>query len=99
MNIESPYDSLEIYSSGDYEHKRLFTANQTGTFYFNGRKDLQFSFRSNGVNNLSGFKINWTKISTNSQTSEISPLTGWYFNAAKLAARLMAVVVLPTPPF
>ena len=88
MNIESPYDSLEIYTLGDYEHKRLFTGNQTGTFYFNGDENLEFRFRSNGVNNLSGFKINWTKISANSQTSEISPLTGWYFNAAKLAARV-----------
>jgi len=88
MNIESPYDSLEIYSTSDYEHKQLFTGNQTGTFYFNGDDNLEFRFRSNGVNNLSGFKIYWTKISANSQTSETSPLTGFYFNSAKLAARV-----------
>lgn len=87
MNIESPYDSLEIYSEGDYAHKQLFTGNRTGTFYFNGDVDLVFRFRSNGVNNLSGFKINWTKITTNFQTVEPPPLTGWYFNSAKLAAR------------
>ena len=87
MNLESPYDSLEIYSQDDYEHKQVFTGNRTGTFYFSGYNNLVFKFRSNGVNNLSGFKINWTIITTNSQTAEPPPLTGWYFNSAKLAAR------------
>jgi Head domain of trimeric autotransporter adhesin len=88
MNIESPYDSLEIYSEDDFEHKQLFTGNRTGTFYFNGEVDLVFRFRSNGVNNLSGFKINWTRIATNSQTLEAPPLSGWYFNPLKMAARI-----------
>ena len=87
MNLESPYDSLEIYSENDYEHKQVFTGNRTGTFYFTTNELLYFKFRSNGVNNLSGFKINWTVISTNSQTAEPPPLTGWYFNSAKVAAR------------
>jgi hypothetical protein len=87
MNIESPYDSLEIFSENDYEHKQLFTGNRTGTFYFDSQNRLIFWFRSNGVNSLSGFKINWTKITSNSQTAEPPPLTGWYFNSAKLAAR------------
>ena len=88
MDLESPYDSLEIYFSDDYEHKQLFTGNRTGIFYFAGGTDyLVFRFRSNGVNNLSGYKINWTKITTNSQNAEPPPQTGWYFNSAKIAAR------------
>ena len=87
MNLESPYDSLEIYSADDYEHKQLFTGNRTGTFYFSSTKDLEFRFRSNGVNNLSGFKINWTKLKPNLLQAEAPPLTGWYFNVAKMAAR------------
>ncbi len=87
MNIESPYDSLEIYSSKDYDHKQLFTGNRKGTFYFDGQDALRFRFRSNGVNNLSGFKINWTKITSNSQAVETPPLSGWYFNSVKFAAR------------
>lgn len=87
MNLESPYDSLEIYSTNDYGHKQLFTGNRTGTFYFNGGDALEFKFRSNGVNNLSGFKINWTKLTPNSLKAEAPPLTGWYFNSGKIAAR------------
>ena len=87
MNIESPYDSLEIYSADDYEHKQLFTGNRMGTFYFTGGIDLEFRFRSNGVNNLPGFKINWTKLTPNSLKAEAPPLTGWYFNSGKIAAR------------
>ncbi len=87
MNIESPYDSLEIYSENDYEHKQLFTGNRTGTFYFTGNQWLRFRFRSNGVNNLSGFKINWAKVTSNLQALQTPPISGWYFNAAKLAAR------------
>jgi tetratricopeptide (TPR) repeat protein len=88
MNLESPYDSLEIYSDYDYEHKQVFTGNRTGTFYFKTNEFLHFKFRSNGANNLSGFKINWTVISTNSQIAEPPPLTGWYFNSAKIAGRV-----------
>ena len=87
MNIESPYDYLEIFSTSDYKHKQLFTGNRTGTFYFNGGYGLEFRFRSNGVNNLSGFKINWTKLTPNSLKAEAPPLTGWYFNSGKIAAR------------
>lgn len=87
MNVEGPYDSLEIYSYNDYENRQVFTGNRTGTFYFRIENPLVFKFRSNGVNNLSGFKINWTIITTNSQTVEPPPLTGWYFNSAKIAAR------------
>ncbi len=87
MNLESPYDSLEIYSADDYEKKQVFTGTRTGIFYFRGDRDLEFTFRSNSVNNLSGFKINWTKITTNSLKAEAPPLTGWYFNTAKSAAR------------
>ena len=87
MNIESPYDSLEIFTVDDYANKQLLTGNRTGTFYFRGDRDLEFKFRSNGVNNLSGFKINWTKVTSNSQNVEPPPLTGWYFNVAKMAAR------------
>ena len=87
MNLESPYDSLEIFSVDDYEHKQLFTGNRTGTFYFNSSKELEFRFRSNGVNNLSGFKINWTKLKSNVLKAEAPPLIGWYFNSAKIAAR------------
>ena len=87
MNIESPYDSLEIYSDNDYEHKQLFTGNRIGTFYFTGNRELKFRFRSNGVNNLSGFKINWVKVTSNLQALQTPPISGWYFNAAKLAAR------------
>ena len=87
MNIESPYDSLEIYSSSHYEQKQLFTGNRTGTFYFSGDYDLVFVFTSNSVNNLSGFKINWTKLNSNLLKAEAPPLTGWYFNSAKIAAR------------
>jgi len=87
MNIESPYDSLIIYAGNDYEHRQVFTGNRTGTFYFNGDDDLVFRFRSNGVNNLSGFKINWTKLTPNSLKAEAPPLTGWYFNSGKIAAR------------
>jgi CUB domain/Head domain of trimeric autotransporter adhesin len=87
MNLESPYDSLEIYSNNDYAHKLLFTGNRTGTFLFRADSDLEFRFHSNSVNNVSGFKINWTRITTNSLITEQPPLTGWYFNTAKLAAR------------
>ena len=87
MNIESPYDSLEIYSADDYEHKQLFNGNRMGTFYFTGGDALEFRFRSNGVNNFSGFKINWTKLTPNSLKAEAPPLTGWYFNSGKIAAR------------
>jgi len=87
MNLESPYDSLIIYAGNDYEHRQVFTGNRKGTFYFNGEDDLDFTFRSNGVNNLSGFKINWTKLTPNSLKAEPPPLTGWYFNSGKIAAR------------
>jgi hypothetical protein len=87
MDLESPYDSIEIYSYNDYDHKQVFTGNRTGIFYFNAAEILYFKFRSNGVNNLSGFKINWTKVTSNSRIAETPPLIGWYFNSAKLAAR------------
>lgn len=88
MNIESPYDSLEIYNENDYKNKQLFTGNRTGTFFFRGdATTLHFVFRSNGVNNLSGFKINWSIITSNSQMDEPLPQSGWYFNSAKIAAR------------
>jgi len=87
MNLESPYDTLEIFSFFHYQQKQLFTGNRTGTFYFSGDEDLVFRFRSNGVNNLPGFKINWTKLTPNLKKAESTPLTGWYFNSGKIAAR------------
>lgn len=88
MNLESPYDSLEIYVSGDYEHRQVFTGNRTGTFYFPvfGRY-LEFVFKSNGVNNLPGFKIRWGLMTTNIDASEPPPSYGWYFNFPKIAVR------------
>jgi Chaperone of endosialidase/Head domain of trimeric autotransporter adhesin len=88
MNLESPYDSLEIYNSGDYAHREVFTGTRTGTFYFTttGRY-LRFVFKSNGVNNLSGFKIRWGLMMTDTTASEQAPVHGWYFNYPKIAVR------------
>jgi Head domain of trimeric autotransporter adhesin len=88
MNVESPYDSLIIRSANTLEKKEVFTGNRKGIFYFSGTDALYFDFFSNGVNNFSGFKINWTKITTNSQRVEAPPLTGFYFNSQQLAARI-----------
>jgi hypothetical protein len=88
MNLESPYDSLIIYSDIYNDKKEVFTGNRTGTFYFRGDENVVFKFNSNGVNNLSGFKINWTRITTNSQKVDGAPLTGFYFNSQQLAARI-----------
>jgi Chaperone of endosialidase/Head domain of trimeric autotransporter adhesin len=87
MNTESPYDSLEIYTAADYAHKEVFAASRTGTFFFQNNGSLVFKFKSNNVNNLSGFKIRWTKLTTSKAVTEPAPLYGWYFNNKKLAIR------------
>lgn len=86
MNLESPYDSLEIISDPGY--KKVFTGTTTGTYYFpGGGGALTFRFRSNAVNNLAGFKIIWTVLTVSTELSDPAPLYGWYFNAKKLAGR------------
>lgn len=85
MNLEAPYDSLEIYS--DPRDKKVITGTTTGTYFFAAADDLKFRFRSNAVNNQAGFKILWTVLTISNTVTEAPPLYGWYFNARKLAVR------------
>jgi hypothetical protein len=88
MSLESPYDSLEIYSSADYAHREVFTGTRKGTFYFTPEgRYLRFVFKSNGVNNLPGFKIRWGLMMTDTTAAEQAPAYGWYFNYPKIAVR------------
>lgn len=86
MNLESPYDSLEIYAEEDFANRQVFTGNRTGTFYFiNNGGGLYLDFVSNAVNNAAGFRIRWSKLSTSISATTPAPAYGWYFNQKKLA--------------
>ncbi len=89
MSTESPHDSLEIYinTKTGFTQKEVFKGNRTGTFFFQNNGDLIFRFKSNNINNLSGFKIRWTKLITNSIATEPPPMYGWYINHKKIATR------------
>lgn len=88
LSLESPYDTLEIYSSNEYARKILLTGNRTGTFYFYNNGDpLYFAFTSNAVNNTAGFRIRWSKLSTATTATTTAPSYGWYFNQKKIAMR------------
>ncbi|MBC7936422.1 MAG: tail fiber domain-containing protein [Rhizobacter sp.] len=88
LTLESPYDTLEIYSSGQYASKQVFTGSRTGTFYFlNNGDPLYFTFSSNAVNNAAGFKIRWSKLTTSIAATDVPPIYGWYFNQRKIAMR------------
>ena len=87
MNLESPYDSLEISVVNDYTHKVWISGTTTGTFYFPATNNLRFQFKSNGTNTLSGFRIRWAVLTTTNAGTEPSPNYGWYYNNKKIAVR------------
>ena len=93
MNLESPYDTLEIFTQSNIANKILLTGTTTGVYYFNADrnvsgKTLYFRFKSNAANNLSGFKIRWSQLfNDGASIAETAPAYGWYFNQDKLAVR------------
>ena len=90
LNLESPYDMVEIYFNDDRVNKQVFTGTQTGTYYFGSSPSaspLVIAFRSNAVNNLAGFKITWSLLTTKATLATAPPIYGWYFNPGKIAIR------------
>lgn len=96
MDLESPYDYLEIYIQENYSSKIVLTGNTTGTYYFSSpdkyssisqHYSLVFAFNSNAANTRPGFKVKWTALTKSSSVIENPPLYGLYFNQPKTALR------------
>jgi hypothetical protein len=83
ISLESPHDSLIIYTSTD--SRIMITGTTPKTFYFPATDDLHFKFLSNATNTQAGFKIRWTQLV--GRTTEIAPRFGWYFDDQRRAVR------------
>lgn len=83
ISLESPHDSLIIYTSG--ASRIMITGTTPKTFYFPATDDLHFKFLSNATNTQAGFKIRWTQLI--GRTTEIAPRFGWYFDDQRRAVR------------
>ena len=87
-NLENPYDSLIIQLSDPHSSADTLTGTETTTRYFDLYYDggIALSFKSNAFNTAPGFKIKWDIIYLPTTTpNTILPLTGWYYDPAKLA--------------
>ena len=89
MNAEIFYDSLFIIYGSDFlDANTLDTISLSGTtlgnYSFNN--NVKILFKSNAVNNLSGFKIRWGRVAVNNTIPSQTPLYGWHFNNQKMAA-------------
>ncbi len=88
MNLETFYDSLYIISFYEYGSNYDTIARLSGTQV--GNFSLQNSalivFKSNSINNLSGYKIRWGKVKKVNQLIATAPLYGWFIDNRKSAA-------------
>ena len=89
MAAETFYDSLFIIHSSSSDINDWDTigisGTQTGNYIFNDAF-VQILFKSNGVNQLGGFKIRWARVKVNTAIQQTAPLYGWHFNMQKQAA-------------
>lgn len=83
MNLESPHDTLLIYTDDNYPVK--FTGTTLRTFYLPAVAALRFRFQSNSSVNQAGFKIRWSQVMA--RNTEISPRMGWYYDVMARAVR------------
>jgi hypothetical protein len=83
MNLESPHDTLLIYTDTRYPVK--FTGTTLRTFYLPAAGALRFKFQSNASVTQAGFKIRWSQVMA--RNTEISPRFGWYYDVMARAVR------------
>lgn len=83
MSLESPHDSLLIYTDSDYPIK--ITGNTLRTIYLPAVAALRFSFYTNASNVQAGFKIRWSQVM--GRTAEVPPMHGWHYDAQARAVR------------
>jgi hypothetical protein len=83
MNLESPHDTLLIYTDSKYPVK--FTGTTIRTFYLPAVGALRFSFKSNASVSQVGYKIRWSQVMA--RNTEISPRFGWYYDVMARAVR------------
>jgi hypothetical protein len=87
MNAETFYDSLFIiqYNGDEFTDTiATFTGAQLGTVTANNA--VRIYFKSNGINQLAGFKIRWGKLRNSGASQTDVPFYGWHFNNSKMAA-------------
>jgi Chaperone of endosialidase/Head domain of trimeric autotransporter adhesin len=87
MNAEIFYDSLFILQQNGTLYTdtiATFTGTQTGTVIAN--KSVRIYFKTNNINQFAGFKIRWGRLRNSGALQTPTPLYGWHFNNAKLAA-------------
>jgi hypothetical protein len=83
MNLESPHDTLLIYTDTRYPVK--FTGTTVRTFYLPAVGALRFNFQTNASVTQAGFKIRWSQVMA--RNTEISPRFGWYYDVMARAVR------------
>jgi hypothetical protein len=87
MNAEIFYDSMfivQLKGNTFTDTLATFTGTQTGTV--TATNSVRIYFKTNNINQFAGFKIRWGRLRNSGALQIPTPLYGWHFNNAKLAA-------------
>jgi hypothetical protein len=84
-NLEYPYDSLFIYTAGDYPIADTLLGSETASYVL-PNNPIVIKFKSNFVNTAPGFVIRWDAIMAPAVTNTSQALVaGWQYDRQKLA--------------